>query len=161
MQRVDEGGWVLLFTLAVLLGLSVSVWAAVQFYFGSQQRLRHDADRQWALSLAENALAAAEARIVDERLADEAQKAAFSENCAAGLCLPGDTAVWQRMCADKPCLEQWGVPAAVRGQSARRPLYLIEYLGEHGEAELFRITVRAWGVHPATVVTLQSHVAWE
>ncbi|WP_274585519.1 pilus assembly protein [Neisseria leonii] len=161
MRGVNEKGWVLLFTLAVLLGVSLLVWAAVQFYFGAQQRYRLDADRQWALQAAETALAAAEARIVREKLADEAALARFGENCPNGLCLPGRTAVWLRECGRRPCLETWGVKVAVRGKTAKPPRYLIEYLGTQDEAEIFRITVRAWGAHPNTAVTLQSHAAWE
>lgn len=159
---------------ALVLGISVMSVGVMQ-----ERILGNSKDRDLAFQAAEAALREAEADIA-KNITDAS---AFVDNCAAGLCTaPTLRAAVSPLPVDEQTGFDWAVAAKVRtyGQFttapalpsvAGQPVYVIEKLGNLGtpageslalgsEAPspgiAYRVTARATGARPETVVTLQT-----
>ncbi|MCH8795164.1 pilus assembly PilX family protein, partial [Neisseria gonorrhoeae] len=57
------------------------------------------------------------------------------------------------------CIDNQGVEYEKgTGNVSKMPRYIIEYLGEKNNQNIYRVTAKAWGKNANTVVVLQSYV---
>ncbi|ENS9456050.1 pilus assembly protein PilX [Neisseria gonorrhoeae] len=181
-----QRGFALFIVLMVMIVVAFLVVTAAQSYNTEQRISANESDRKLALSLAEAALREGEFQVLDlEYTADS--KVTFSENCENGLCTavnvrtndaneetfdnivvkgkPTVEAV-KRPCPAKPgknsaglCIDNQGVEYEKgTGNVSKMPRYIIEYLGEKNNQNIYRVTAKAWGKNANTVVVLQSYV---
>lgn len=144
----------------------------------------NDADRKYALSLAETAL-----RTGENQLGSLAQNTLFTTTCDNGLCVPAggvaqpglggerfqvavnqrvgnctatdcNTIAWERTDGGNNILDGGSKSIEVAASdAAQKPRYIIEYLNKDSDDRyFFRVTARAWGKNDNTVVTIQSYV---
>ncbi|HFB9693528.1 TPA: PilX N-terminal domain-containing pilus assembly protein [Neisseria gonorrhoeae] len=181
-----QRGSALFIVLMVMIVVAFLVVTAAQSYNTEQRISANESDRKLALSLAEAALREGEFQVLDlEYTADS--KVTFSENCEKGLCTavnvrtndaneetfdnivvkgkPTVEAV-KRPCPAKSgknsaglCIDNQGVEYEKgTGNVSKMPRYIIEYLGEKNNQNIYRVTAKAWGKNANTVVVLQSYV---
>ncbi|HFB6970515.1 TPA: PilX N-terminal domain-containing pilus assembly protein [Neisseria gonorrhoeae] len=181
-----QRGFALFIVLMVMIVVAFLVVTAAQSYNTEQRISANESDRKLALSLAEAALREGEFQVLDlEYTADS--KVTFSENCENGLCTavnvrtndaneetfdnivvkgkPTVEAV-KRPCTAKSgknsaglCIDNQGVEYEKgTGNVSKMPRYIIEYLGEKNNQNIYRVTAKAWGKNANTVVVLQSYV---
>ncbi|EMU4459309.1 pilus assembly protein [Neisseria gonorrhoeae] len=181
-----QRGFALFIVLMVMIVVAFLVVTAAQSYNTEQRISANESDRKLALSLAEAALREGEFQVLDlEYTADS--KVTFSENCENGLCTavnvrtndaneetfdnivvkgkPTVEAV-KRPCPAKSgknsaglCIDNQGVEYEKgTGNVSKMPRYIIEYLGEKNNQNIYRVTAKAWGKNANTVVVLQSYV---
>ncbi|HGO6549029.1 TPA: PilX N-terminal domain-containing pilus assembly protein [Neisseria gonorrhoeae] len=181
-----QRGFALFIVLMVMIVVAFLVVTAAQSYNTEQRISANESDRKLALSLAEAALREGEFQVLDlEYTADS--KVTFSENCENGLCTavnvrtndaneetfdnivvkgkPTVEAV-KRPCSAKSgknsaglCIDNQGVEYEKgTGNVSKMPRYIIEYLGEKNNQNIYRVTAKAWGKNANTVVVLQSYV---
>lgn len=181
-----QRGFALFIVLMVMIVVAFLVVTAAQSYNTEQRISANESDRKLALSLAEAALREGEFQVLDlEYTADS--KVTFSENCENGLCTavnvrtndaneetfdnivvkgkPTVEAV-KRLCPAKSgknsaglCIDNQGVEYEKgTGNVSKMPRYIIEYLGEKNNQNIYRVTAKAWGKNANTVVVLQSYV---
>ncbi|HFC3364692.1 TPA: PilX N-terminal domain-containing pilus assembly protein [Neisseria gonorrhoeae] len=181
-----QRGSALFIVLMVMIVVAFLVVTAAQSYNTEQRISANESDRKLALSLAEAALREGEFQVLDlEYTADS--KVTFSENCEKGLCTsvnvrtnngneeafgnivvqgtPTVEAV-KRSCPAKSgknstglCIDNQGVEYKKGTASvSKMPRYIIEYLGEKNNQNIYRVTAKAWGKNANTVVVLQSYV---
>ncbi|ENZ8744103.1 pilus assembly PilX family protein [Neisseria gonorrhoeae] len=181
-----QRGSALFIVLMVMIVVAFLVVTAAQSYNTEQRISANESDRKLALSLAEAALREGEFQVLDlEYTADS--KVTFSENCENGLCTavnvrtndaneetfdnivvkgkPTVEAV-KRPCPAKSgknsaglCIDNQGVEYGKgTGNVSKMPRYIIEYLGEKNNQNIYRVTAKAWGKNANTVVVLQSYV---
>lgn len=181
-----QRGFALFIVLMVMIVVAFLVVTAAQSYNTEQRISANESDRKLALSLAEAALREGEFQVLDlEYTADS--KVTFSENCENGLCTavnvrtndaneetfdnivvkgkPTVEAV-KRPCPAKSgknsaglCIDNQGVEYEKgTGNVSKMPRYIIEYLGEKNNKNIYRVTAKAWGKNANTVVVLQSYV---
>ncbi|HGN6977377.1 TPA: PilX N-terminal domain-containing pilus assembly protein [Neisseria gonorrhoeae] len=181
-----QRGSALFIVLMVMIVVAFLVVTAAQSYNTEQRISANESDRKLALSLAEAALREGEFQVLDlEYTADS--KVTFSENCENGLCTavnvrtndaneetfdnivvkgkPTVEAV-KRPCPAKSgkssaglCIDNQGVEYEKgTGNVSKMPRYIIEYLGEKNNQNIYRVTAKAWGKNANTVVVLQSYV---
>lgn len=181
-----QRGFALFIVLMVMIVVAFLVVTAAQSYNTEQRISANESDRKLALSLAEAALREGEFQVLDlEYTADS--KVTFSENCENGLCTavnvrtndaneetfdnivvkgkPTVEAV-KRPCLAKSgknsaglCIDNQGVEYEKgTGNVSKMPRYIIEYLGEKNNQNIYRVTAKAWGKNANTVVVLQSYV---
>ncbi|EMU3587616.1 pilus assembly protein [Neisseria gonorrhoeae] len=181
-----QRGFALFIVLMVMIVVAFLVVTAAQSYNTEQRISANESDRKLALSLAEAALREGEFQVLDlEYTADS--KVTFSENCENGLCTavnvrtndaneetfdnivvkgkPTVEAV-KRPCPAKSgknsaglCIDNQGVEYEKgTGNVNKMPRYIIEYLGEKNNQNIYRVTAKAWGKNANTVVVLQSYV---
>ncbi|MCH8690985.1 pilus assembly protein [Neisseria gonorrhoeae] len=181
-----QRGFALFIVLMVMIVVAFLVVTAAQSYNTEQRISANESDRKLALSLAEAALREGEFQVLDlEYTADS--KVTFSENCENGLCTavnvrtndaneetfdnivvkgkPTVEAV-KRPCPAKSgknsaglCIDNQGVGYEKgTGNVSKMPRYIIEYLGEKNNQNIYRVTAKAWGKNANTVVVLQSYV---
>ncbi|HFC3934758.1 TPA: PilX N-terminal domain-containing pilus assembly protein [Neisseria gonorrhoeae] len=181
-----QRGFALFIVLMVMIVVAFLVVTAAQSYNTEQRISANESDRKLALSLAEAALREGEFQVLDlEYTADS--KVTFSENCENGLCTavnvrtndaneetfdnivvkgkPTVEAV-KRSCPAKSgknstglCIDNQGVEYEKgTGNVSKMPRYIIEYLGEKNNQNIYRVTAKAWGKNANTVVVLQSYV---
>ncbi|EPI6246398.1 pilus assembly PilX family protein [Neisseria gonorrhoeae] len=181
-----QRGSALFIVLMVMIVVAFLVVTAAQSYNTEQRISANESDRKLALSLAEAALREGEFQVLDlEYTADS--KVTFSENCGKGLCTavnvrtndaneetfdnivvkgkPTVEAV-KRPCPAKSgknsaglCIDNQGVEYEKgTGNVSKMPRYIIEYLGEKNNQNIYRVTAKAWGKNANTVVVLQSYV---
>ncbi|ENV2083081.1 TPA: pilus assembly protein [Neisseria gonorrhoeae] len=181
-----QRGFALFIVLMVMIVVAFLVVTAAQSYNTEQRISANESDRKLALSLAEAALREGEFQVLDlEYTADS--KVTFSENCENGLCTavnvrtndaneetfdnivvkgkPTVEAV-KRPCPAKSgknsaglCIDNQGVKYEKgTGNVSKMPRYIIEYLGEKNNQNIYRVTAKAWGKNANTVVVLQSYV---
>ncbi|MFD1244815.1 pilus assembly PilX family protein [Paralysiella testudinis] len=180
---IAQRGFSLFIVLIVMLVIAFMVVAGVQSMNTEMRISSNDADRKLAMSVAETALRAGEKSIATYNNATR-----FDVNCTGGRCIPAGgvapapsgvnvptelfgitqaqrlgsctgcgTAAWERA----NIFERNGnaVEVSVVGDYARRPRYIVEYLNMNSAGQYyFRVTARAWGKNPNTVVTIQSYV---
>ncbi len=171
----------------VMIVVAFLVVTAAQSYNTEQRISANESDRKLALSLAEAALREGEFQVLDLEYAADS-KVTFSENCEKGLCTavnvrtndngneeafgnivvqgkPTVEAV-KRSCPAKSgknstglCIDNQGVEYEKgTGNVSKMPRYIIEYLGEKNNQNIYRVTAKAWGKNANTVVVLQSYV---
>ncbi|ENW3151810.1 pilus assembly protein [Neisseria gonorrhoeae] len=181
-----QRGFALFIVLMVMIVVAFLVVTAAQSYNTEQRISANESDRKLALSLAEAALREGEFQVLDlEYTADS--KVTFSENCENGLCTavnvrtndaneetfdnivvkgkPTVEAV-KRPCPAESgknsaglCIDNQGVEYEKgTGNVSKMPRYIIEYLGEKNNQNIYRVTAKAWGKNANTVVVLQSYV---
>lgn len=181
-----QRGFALFIVLMVMIVVAFLVVTAAQSYNTEQRISANESDRKLALSLAEAALREGEFQVLYlEYTADS--KVTFSENCENGLCTavnvrtndaneetfdnivvkgkPTVEAV-KRPCPAKSgknsaglCIDNQGVEYEKgTGNVSKMPRYIIEYLGEKNNQNIYRVTAKAWGKNANTVVVLQSYV---
>ncbi|ENV9588469.1 TPA: pilus assembly protein [Neisseria gonorrhoeae] len=181
-----QRGSALFIVLMVMIVVAFLVVTAAQSYNTEQRISANESDRKLALSLAEAALREGEFQVLDlEYTADS--KVTFSENCENGLCTavnvrtndaneetfdnivvkgkPTVEAV-KRPCPAKSgknstdlCIDNQGVEYKKGTENvSKMPRYIIEYLGEKNNQNIYRVTAKAWGKNANTVVVLQSYV---
>lgn len=182
-----QRGSALFIVLMVMIVVAFLVVTAAQSYNTEQRISANESDRKLALSLAEAALREGEFQVLDlEYTADS--KVTFSENCEKGLCTAvnvrtnnnGNKEVFgnivvqgtptveavKRSCPAKSgknstglCIDNQGVEYEKgTGNVSKMPRYIIEYLGEKNNQNIYRVTAKAWGKNANTVVVLQSYV---
>lgn len=176
-----QRGFSLFIVLIVMLVIAFMVVAGVQSMNTEMRISSNDADRKLAMSVAETALRAGE-----ESITTYTNATPFDVACTGGRCVPAGgvapspVGVTEKLTimpnqrlgncddCDKAAWERAGifdaggnsVEVAVTGDYARNPRYIVEYLNVSPQNRYyFRVTARAWGKSPNTVVTVQSYVA--
>ncbi|UOP05167.1 pilus assembly PilX family protein [Conchiformibius kuhniae] len=181
-----QQGFSLFIVMIVMLVIALLVVVTSQSSTTEMRISANEADRKFALSMAESGLRDAELRIQDFSTA-AVGTVSFDYNCTGGLCLPAEPInivdtkprftvngtvpnnpieAWKRPSSAnsrKNLLEDPAARNSVAGQARNSNVrYIIEYLGERKDDKLiryhFRVTARANGQNPNTAVTLQSYV---
>lgn len=181
-----QKGFSLFIVMIVMLVIALLVVVSSQSSTTEMRISANEADRKFALSMAEGGLRDAELKIQDFSTA-AVGTVSFDYNCSSGLCLPtepisivdkkprfkvngtvpaGALEAWKRPSSnnkDKTLLEDSGAKNSIAGQATNSNVrYIIEFLGERKDKDLiryhFRVTARANGQNPNTAVTLQSYV---
>ena len=181
-----QKGFSLFIVMIVMLVIALLVVVSSQSSTTEMRISANEADRKFALSMAEGGLRDAELKIQDFSTA-AVGTVSFDYNCSSGLCLPTEPIsivdkkprfkvngtvpadaleAWKRPSSnnkDKTLLEDSGAKNSIAGQATNSNVrYIIEFLGERKDKDLiryhFRVTARANGQNPNTAVTLQSYV---
>ncbi|MDO5073133.1 MAG: pilus assembly protein [Neisseria animaloris] len=175
--KAAQQGFSLFIVLIVMLVIAFLVVSATQSYNTEQRISTNDADRKFALSLAEAALQVGEAEILNFK----DSQVVFSTNCSNGLCAAagsevsttprrvvqagGDTPAWKRKkeCGGSLCIDTNGKIYNVGSSRGRRNArYIVEYVGTQPDGSpIYRVTSKAWGKNNNTVVMLQSYISVE
>lgn len=169
MKKIKHGqeGYTLFIVLMMMLVIAFVVISNMQATNTEMRISSNDADRKFAFVGAENALNAAEQRILDERHDGfSAIHTSNPNNCVAGLC--GNNAsqnhpVWSEEAGQLVPSAANGTASCSNGASAtNNSCYVIERMGNviDGQA-VYRVTARSWGQNANTVVTLQSFVDYQ
>ncbi len=178
-----QKGFSLFVVLIVMLVIAFLVVAGIQSYNTEMRISSNDLDRKTTMAFAENALKAGENSIVNFTSATT-----FVPDCTNGLCIPAGgvankpaSLATERFnipnnyrvgsCTDANCqIAAWERADIWSGGSTRSiavnntgastsPRYIVEYLNvDTAGSYYFRVTARAWGDNPNTIVTLQSYV---
>ena len=183
---IAQRGFSLFIVLIVMLVIAFMVVAGIQSMNTEMRISSNDADRKLAMSLAETALRTGEKNVgnlgPDARfdvnctnglcipaggvapkpatVASESFNITNAQRLGActGIC---SIPAWERAVNDNEIFANNGnaIAVAVTGDYANRPRYIIEYLNmDSAGFYYFRVTARAWGKNPNTVVTVQSYV---
>lgn len=182
-SKQKQSGFSLFMVMIIMLVIALLVVVTSQSSSTEMRISTNDADRKFAMSLAENGLREAENVISTfPEAARSGQVFNFSVNCNNGLCTPAEdvqvlpsttsytlnttgsnrsTVAWKRTFNNQSVFDARG-RAGVGGTYANNVRYIIEFLGERQSGSKverhFRVTVRAKGQNENTVVMLQSHV---
>lgn len=180
-----QQGFSLFMVMIIMLVIALLVVVTTQSATTEMRISTNEADRKYAMSLAENGLREAESTI-QQFMNLGSSKKTFSYDCQGGFCAPvepvfyvnktsshyqisdngkstyGNIAAYKRTPNNdgKSVLEI----SSTRLQSGKDQgvYYIIEFLGERdsssGIINTFRVTVRAHGQNENSVVTLQSYV---
>lgn len=182
-----QRGFSLFMVMIIMLVIALLVVVSSQTVTTEMRISTNEADRKYAMSLAENGLRTAENYIAQTLLNQTSNT--FTYSCDAGLCAPVeevyyiDKAKSRYKIDDKNKDTYKNTPAHKRipnsTQDAKSVLeisstriqsdkdkgvyFIIEFLGERNSGagdiiNTFRVTVRAEGENPNTLVTLQSYV---
>ncbi len=164
---LKQKGYTLFIVLIMMLVIAIVVIASMQSTNTEMRISSNEADRKFALSLAEQALRSGESRILEVGNA-EFDKQATSNSCSNGICggkASEITPVWKR--SDGVDLNANGKGRyCISGNSNKNnACYMVERLGDTHQDQnvsksIFRVTARAWGANSNTVVTLQSYVEY-
>lgn len=186
IHHSKQKGFSLFIVMIVMLVIALLVVVSSQSSTTEMRISANEADRKFALSMAESGLRDAELKIQDFSTA-AVGTVSFDYNCSSGLCLPVEPVniedkkprfvvkgtvgpnpkeAWKRASdADKSktLLEDPKARNSIAGKAANSNVrYIIEFLGERKDGKLtryhFRVTARANGQNPNTAVTLQSYV---
>ena len=179
-----QKGFSLFFVMILMLVIAFIVIMTSQSSLTEMRSSTNEADRKFALSLAENGLREGEFAI---KAAFDAKPTAttFTADCKNGWCLPAkdsyssnqshDIPAWERCaantskqassCVGKTVLDA-GCDTSARCKKSNdgKTYYIVEYLGSRmdnvkaQQVDNFRVTSRARGNNDDTVVTLQSYV---
>lgn len=168
-----QEGVTLFIVLMVMVVIALLIVTASQSYNTEQRISTNDADRKLAVNLADSALREGELQIFNF----EDSTVTFSAECTDGLCASPNTKTtdnlivqgtasdnaWERKCGSDFCIDTKGREYIASSQSelSKNPRYIIEYVGNYEDAArpVYRITAKAWGRNPNTVVMLQSYVS--
>lgn len=182
--KQKQSGFSLFMVMIIMLVLALLVVITSQSSSTEMRISTNDADRKFALSLAENGLRDGENFIgsIPTNIDNNNQTFTFNADCTNGLCLPAEavhleastkgyalkgendpirsTPAWKREFNKKSVFDTTGrYRTGSQGNNVR---YIIEFLGERPDGSrinrYFRVTSRAQGENPNTVVTLQIHV---
>ena len=165
---LKQKGYTLFIVLIMMLVIAIVVIASMQSTNTEMRISSNEADRKFALSLAEQALRSGESRILEVGNA-EFDKQAASNSCSNGICggkASETTPVWKRSDASVDLNANGKGRYCISGNSNKNnACYMIERLGDtpqdgHASKSIFRVTARAWGANSNTVVTLQSYVEY-
>lgn len=185
--RKAQGGFSLFIVLIVMVVIAFMVVAGVQSINTEMRISSNDADRKMAMSVAETALRAGEKKVSELVDADRfsvdctnglcipaggvadppppssgvVEKFGIADNQRVGACVGCGVPAWKRegVFPEDNNNREKSEPVEVSGEYAFKPRYIIEYLNVNKEDEyFFRVTARAWGKNPNTVVTIQSYV---
>ena len=157
----NQKGYTLFIVLIMMLVIAFVDISNMQSNNTEMRISSNDADRKYAFSNAEGALARGEERITLVKHAGFAS----GNVCSNGVCQTDTVStappVWERM----GVLEPGGGNATCANAGVQRvqnSCYLIEQMGApiDGKAT-YRVTARAWGSNDNTVVTLQSFVEYQ
>ena len=187
LNHKKQKGFSLFIVMIVMLVIALLVVVSSQSSTTEMRISANEADRKFALSMAEGGLRDAELKIQDFSTA-AVGTVSFDYNCSSGLCLPtepisivdkkprfkvNNTAhanqtleAWKRPSDNnnkKTLLEDSQARNSIAGQATNSNVrYIIEFLGERKDKDIiryhFRVTARANGQNPNTAVTLQSYV---
>ena len=183
-NKPKQSGFSLFIVLIIMLVIAFLVIASTQSTNTEMRMSSNDADRKYALSLAETAL-----RTGENQLGSLPENTQFNTNCNNGFCapaggvaLPGtgtdrfdvpanqrigsctvsgcNTIAWERTEGGENILNDGNKSIeVVASDAAKNPRYIIEYLNKDNQDRyFFRVTARAWGKNDNTVVTVQSYV---
>lgn len=183
-----QRGSALFIVLMVMIVVAFLVVTAAQSYNTEQRISANESDRKLALSLAEAALREGEFQVLDlEYTADSkvtfsencekglctavnvrtnnnGNEEVFGNIVVQGT--PPTVEAVKRSCPAKSgknstglCIDNQGVEYEKgTGNVSKMPRYIIEYLGEKNNQNIYRVTAKAWGKNANTVVVLQSYV---
>lgn len=180
MQQNRQRGFSLFIVMIIMLVIAMLVVVTSQSSSTESRMSANDADRKYAMTMAESGLRDAENKI-QTFLSEKPGKIVFSFDCTAGLCAPvedinltagvattpffkisgarSSDVAWKRVIDNKIIWENNNKTIGGRNGNVR---YIIEYLGVRATPEgiryNFRVTARANGQNPNTVVMLQSIV---
>jgi len=161
-----QRGFILVSSLIFLILVALLALTLLRNDLTEQQISVNMSDRSYAAALAESALKGGE-----NYAANTAPGAAFTQDCAQGLCTPAGGAcqveAWQRGASGcsqaqdgQSVFDSAGrcIAYPVASQVAKSPCYIVELLqaAYPGGGRLYRVTARAWGRNGNTKVTLQS-----
>lgn len=177
-----QEGFSLFMVMIIMLVIALLVVVSSQSSSTEMRISTNEADRKYALSLAENGLRDAEDKI--RQFSAATTNITFSYNCVNGYCAPveevhmestkslfkindgakstlGNTVAWKREIRNVSVFDMPNNSIAGNNSGVR---YIIEFLGERTEpstntmGRYFRVTVRAKGQNENTHVMLQSYV---
>lgn len=178
----NQQGFSLFMVMIIMLVIALLVVVTSQSSTTEMRISTNEADRKYALSLAENGLRDAENFIGSmPRTVSSGGSFNFTVDCQQGLCTPSEdvhvlasttgykvntsgsnrsTHAWKREFNQQSVFDVSGrYRTSTAGDKVR---YIVEFLGERSEGSrvkrYFRITSRAKGENPNTTVTLQIHV---
>lgn len=183
-----QRGFSLFMVMIIMLVIALLVVVSSQTVTTEMRISTNEADRKYAMSLAENGLRTAENYIAQSLLNQTSN--AFTFSCNAGLCAPveevhyisdaekkksrykiddsgkntyANTPAHKRMPNNdgKTVLEISST--RIQSDKDKGVYFIIEFLGQRNSGagdiiNTFRVTVRAQGENPNTLVTLQSYV---
>lgn len=173
-----QKGFSLFIVMIIMLVIALLVIVTNQSASTEARMSANDADRKYAMTMAESGLRDAETYILSF-LSSSPGSISFSADCNGGLCAPVETVnfisttpffnvpttarstevAWKRFFNKKIIWENNNKVLSGRNGGVK---YIIEYLGERkgkdGILHDFRVTTRAQGQNPNTVVMLQSIV---
>lgn len=172
-RRHQQRGFALFMVLMMMMVIALLVVVAVQSYNTEMRISSNDADRKTTMNWAEAALRQGESEI------GTLFNPIFTIDCTNHLCSPagskfqkyegtaqgtvtvrpgGRLQVWEpNSCAKGSCIDTKGKEFVVTGAS-QNPHYTIEFISNKGTKSIYRVTARAYGGNPNTVVTVQSYV---
>lgn len=184
-SKQQQSGFSLFMVMIIMLVIALLVVVTSQSSSTEMRISTNDADRKFAMSLAENGLREAENVIGSFPEAirlNSSRKFTFTVDCNNGLCTPAEdaqilpgtvgyeiqttgsnrgTVAWKRTFNNQSVFDAKG-RAGTGGTYKDNIRYIIEFLGERQSGSKverhFRVTVRAKGQNENTVVILQSHV---
>lgn len=164
---LKQKGYTLFIVLIMMLVIAIVVIASMQSTNTEMRISSNEADRKFALSLAEQALRSGESRILEVGNA-EFDKQATSNGCSNGICggkASETTPVWKRSDDVDLNINGKGRYCISGNSNKNNACYMVERLGDthqdqHASKSIFRVTARAWGANSNTVVTLQSYVEY-
>lgn len=174
-----QQGFSLFIVMIIMLVIALLVIVTNQSSSTEMRVSANEADRKYALTIAESGLRDAENRILGFLGLPAGTPTTFTYNCTQGFCAPAEpvniptgtaspfqitgarntTPAWKRSFQNTNVLENQQTSFAGRDGNVR---YIIEYLGQNssttGVNYRFRVTARAKGQNPNTIVTLQTTV---
>ncbi|EMU0818764.1 pilus assembly protein [Neisseria gonorrhoeae] len=183
-----QRGSALFIVLMVMIVVAFLVVTAAQSYNTEQRISANESDRKLALSLAEAALREGEFQVLDLEYAADSKVTFSencekglctavnvrtndnngNEEAFGNIVVQGKPTVEavKRSCPAKSgknstglCIDNQGVEYEKgTGNVSKMPRYIIEYLGEKNNQNIYRVTAKAWGKNANTVVVLQSYV---
>ncbi|ENS6326237.1 pilus assembly protein [Neisseria gonorrhoeae] len=183
-----QRGSALFIVLMVMIVVAFLVVTAAQSYNTEQRISANESDRKLALSLAEAALREGEFQVLDLEYAADSKVTfsencekglctavnvrtndnGNNEEAFGNIVVQGKPTVEavKRPCPAKSgknsaglCIDNQGVEYEKgTGNVSKMPRYIIEYLGEKNNQNIYRVTAKAWGKNANTVVVLQSYV---
>ncbi|MDO5356580.1 MAG: PilX N-terminal domain-containing pilus assembly protein [Conchiformibius sp.] len=181
-HQTRQQGFSLFIVMIIMLVIAMLVVVTNQSASTESRISANDADRKYALTMAEGGLREAE-NVIQAFLAAKPGSVIFSYDCNNGLCAPveevnmvtsptsakkplftisgskNNDVAWKRVFNKKTIWEHNDRTLDGRNGNTR---YIIEFLGERqatdGLRYNFRVTARANGQNPNTVVMLQSIV---
>ncbi|SSY80976.1 pilus assembly PilX family protein [Alysiella crassa] len=183
-SKQQQSGFSLFMVMIIMLVIALLVVVTSQSSSTEMRISTNDADRKFAMSLAENGLREAENVIglFPEAIRANNRTFTFTVDCNNGLCTPAEdaqilpgtvgyeiqtagsnrgTVAWKRTFNNQSVFDARG-RAGSSGAYRDNIRYIIEFLGERQSPPKverhFRVTVRAKGQNENTVVILQSHV---
>lgn len=155
-------GFTLFIVLIMMLVIAFIVIASMQSTNTEMRISSNDADRKFAFSKAEAALADGEHFIVNHTHADF-DVSGGTPSCVNGLCKGNVAEQRGKPIWDQGILVPGGAEVECSNGSSKtdNSCYVVERLGSPLESKaIYRITARAWGQNANTVVTLESYVEY-
>lgn len=181
MYKSNQKGFSLVMVMMILVILAMMIIGAAHMSNTEMRVSSNDADYKYAVSLAEQALQAAEQDAFNMTYASTAAgggpcenteecaplsdadiRALFREGvCDNGLCSFRDGVVaWEQPGVWDDVAQTRELETPVSNDTSRPPRYMLEFLGTSAvdgvPMRVFRVTARAWGKNGNTSATLQS-----